>query len=186
MSISRSRRTADCRWPHSLLVENREFGVIKMDLRSGSYPSTIHDILLVGASACFLGCKEYGKAGNIFRIEFSLETLSPEQLGLAFRGQPLLDLALGHDPARRDRVDANIVRAKVARERTGEPENCRLCRGIVRHSALADHPGHRAEIDDGPVLGSFHVVQNGLRGEELEFQLRGESVFAIYMRHRAV
>ena len=105
------------------------------------------------------------------------------QLGLAFRRQPFFELALGHDPAGRDRVHADIGGAVVARERARQSDHAGFARRVGRHAALSHHPGGRAEIDDDALLGRLHARQHGLCGEELVLEVHRDPVVPILRRH---
>ena len=135
--------------------------------------------MLVGAGGGLFRGEEYRKAGNVFRIELPLQALPVHQLFFALRREPEIDLALRHDPARRNRIHADIVGPKIPRQRTGEAEHRRFRGRIGRHAALADHPRCRAEIDDGTGFSGFHIRQHSLGAEELMLQIDGDPVIPI-------
>ena len=79
-------------------------------------PARIHDEILRRAGAAVVGGEPKHHARDIGRIELLLEALVLEHLPVAVRTEPELDLALRHNPARHDRIDADMVDAPLSRE----------------------------------------------------------------------
>src|SRR6185437_2590923 len=82
------------------------------------HPPAVHDVVLIRAGARLVGGEENDELRDLGGLELSLQALAAHDLGLRFRCDPFLELALRHDPSGRDGVDAYSVGAEVARERT--------------------------------------------------------------------
>ena len=78
-------------------------------------------------------------ARDVGRMKLLLEALRLHQPGLGLGRQPELDLALGHDPARRDRVQPDPVGAEIAGEPARQADHRRL-------GGLVDGDGRLAVI----------------------------------------
>src|SRR3546814_2164500 len=65
------------------------------------HPAAVGDVALIGAGAGIVGDKEQHHAGDLGGHQLPLQALALQQLGLALRRQPEIDLALRHDPTRR-------------------------------------------------------------------------------------
>src|SRR5258705_6046407 len=105
-----------------------------------SHPAAVDDVALARARRAVVGGEEEHDARDVLRQELALQALAAEQFLLALRCQPERHLPLGHDPARYDRVDANVHGPEVAGERSGQPGDGGLRAQVRRHPALADEP----------------------------------------------
>src|SRR5579883_2285316 len=107
--------------------------------RYGLRPAAIDDVVLVGAGAAVVGGVEENDAGDVVGHELALEALALHELGLTFGRQPQILLPPGHDPSWQDGVDPDVVRAKIAGERTGQALNRGFRSGVAGHVALPNH-----------------------------------------------
>src|SRR5437868_11002383 len=108
----------------------------------------VNEQILSGDAARFVGREEERGAADVFFGEPELEALRIQKRLLLFRCQPQRFLPLGDDGAGNDRVDANVVHAKLARERAREAADRRFRRRIRSEARDAAHPRDRAEVDD--------------------------------------
>src|SRR3954466_4506920 len=90
---------------------------------SASDPAAIDDVVLRGAGGRVVGSEEDGERRDLVRHELALQALSLHQLDLALWRHPFIELALGHDPSRRDCVHADVVGAVIARQRACETDH---------------------------------------------------------------
>src|SRR4051812_4833559 len=86
---------------------------------STGHPPTVHDPPLPGAGAAVVGGQPEHHPGDVVGLETVREALRPGPVGVRLRGEPVLELTLGHDPPGEDAVDADAVGAVVAGQRTG-------------------------------------------------------------------
>src|SRR3712207_4855000 len=70
-----------------------------LNLGCQSDPAAIHHIMLIGACRGFVGCEENRELRDFLGHELPLEALTPHQLFHGFGRQPIIELALRHDPA---------------------------------------------------------------------------------------
>src|SRR5262245_29561376 len=106
----------------------------------------VDEVMLAGDGASLIGGKKQHDAGDVLAIELALETLRLHQARLALGRQPEAALAFRKDPARRNRIDPDVVGTEVTRQRPRQPENGGLGRRVGDHAALARHPRRGAEI----------------------------------------
>ena len=95
----------------------------------------------------------------------------PRAIGRAGVVEPEVELLFGHDPARHERVDADVELAEVARQAARQPLHRRLGRGVEWQAALLEQPADRAEVDDRAAAGRLHAGGDGLRSEELVLEV---------------
>src|SRR6185437_9132705 len=115
------------------------------------YPAAIHDVMLIRAGARLLGGEKDDELRDLHRLELALQALPDHDLRLRLRRDPLLQLTLGHDPTGSDGVDAYSVTSEISREGPRQTQHGRLRRRVARHTALADDPRDRPEVDDRAV-----------------------------------
>src|SRR5690349_17766880 len=103
------------------------------------------------------------------------ETLH-ENPRLRFVAGHVADVArhLGVDHARRYRVDADLARRELHRERARERVHRALARRVVGLPAAALVAGHRAQVHDAPRALHHHVRHHGARDVEYAADVRVE------------
>src|SRR5690606_38491560 len=143
---------------------------------AGLYPPAVDDEALCRAHAAVVGGEEQHHRGDVVRLEPALQALAAVDFLRGRLVDPVAQLPRGHDPARHDGVDADVVGAEIAREPAREAFDRGLARRVARHAALAFVPAHRAEVDDGPAAALAHVLEHGLRCEEHVPQVHVDAV----------
>ena len=89
--------------------------------RSGMRPAAIGEDILAGDGAAGVAGEEKHDIGDVLRLEQVGHALRAPDESLNRWGDELLQLAFGHDPARRDGIHADAARSEFAGERPGEP-----------------------------------------------------------------
>src|SRR5204863_4051408 len=112
-----------------------------------SCPATVDYEFLSTAHARIVGSKKEHHAREIDRHDAAFQHLGTLELLFALLIEPELQLALGHDPAWKDGVDANIGGAELTRHAAGEAMNRRFCRDIGGQPGRGALPADRAEMD---------------------------------------
>ena len=103
-----------------------------------------------------------GKVRDVRWIELFLEALQLHLLRLGFGRQPQFDLALGHDPARRDRVEPDVVGAEIAGEAARHADRRRLGEGaeLEKLKALASHLDIEHRVQFVGRLSDQEMIEN--------------------------
>src|SRR6476469_2965814 len=123
----------------------------------GSDAAGIDHEVLPGTHGAVVGGEEQHHGRYVVRHEEPRQTLGALDFGLACIVDPQIDLALGHHPARRDRVDADAVRAEVARQAAREADHGCLGRAIDGIAAIHGVVRHRTDVDDRTGAAPLHA-----------------------------
>ena len=123
-------------------------------------------IVVGGAHGGVVGGKEDDHAGDVDRVNQVGEALAVAMCFEGFGRCPEFFLAIGHDPARHDGVDADAVVAEVARHGAGEAVDGCFGRSVSGETAAGLPPRIRTHVDDGATALFDHRGGNRLDGEE--------------------
>src|SRR5882762_4224288 len=141
-----------------------------------SHPTTVDDELLACTHGAVIGCEVQRHARYIRWLQAVRQALPLIDLTFTGRCQPETHLPLGHDPAGHHTVYADALRSEFTRKGSRHAINRRFCRDIGWAIRIADHPGHRAKIDDRAAPDGFHVRPGRLCGEKLVAQVNRHAV----------
>src|SRR5690606_27099101 len=120
--------------------------------------SGVHGDRLLGDHPAVVGCEKQHGACDFLPQQHSLDRL-PRYHGVdrLLRLEPELLLPLGDHRAGFYRVDADVVDAETAAERTSEADNAGLGRGVGGHVVGAATPGDGREVDDRATAQLLHL-----------------------------
>src|SRR5262249_2355162 len=90
----------------------------------------------------------------------------------ALLAHEVIAVEVGHDPAGRDRVDADALEGKLEPERLGELDDACFRHGICGRALGDAEAEHRGDVDDGAALaGGKHPPRRLLRPEEHRIEI---------------